>query len=151
MSSIAWNKGETGRSFRVWKDLSFAKVIAQVQFVGEDIQILLWGGEKPHIGCTVLSVPRPSMEEKERGSCTSSVINVTGHKDEALCRAISEEVCRQTLRTVVCTGGFHLDGITGEQICRVQEAAEELKTQILEKIHNTDRKKEKKGMPCTNH
>ncbi|MBQ1399786.1 MAG: hypothetical protein IIY83_04635, partial [Lachnospiraceae bacterium] len=58
---------------------------------------------------------------------TSSVINVTGHKDEAVCRYLAEEVCRATGRTVVCTGGFHVDGITPEQIAEVTEAVKALR------------------------
>ena len=47
---------------------------------------------------------------------TSSVINLTGHKDEFLCRRLAENRCRETGKVVVCTGGVHMDYITGEQI-----------------------------------
>ena len=49
-------------------------------------------------------------------SVTSSVINLTGHKDEFLCRRLAENRCRETGKVVVCTGGVHMDHITGEQI-----------------------------------
>ena len=29
--------------------------------IGEDILLYIQGGDKPHIGCTVMAVPRPSL------------------------------------------------------------------------------------------
>ena len=74
--------------------LSFAKLKVQVNRLGQDYNIVLQGGDKPHIGCTVLSVPRPSLTGDGSISATSSTLNVTGHKDDILCRYLAEEVCR---------------------------------------------------------
>ena len=84
--------------------------------IGEDLVLTLSGGEKPHIGCVVQAVPRPSLSGDGTISVTSSVINLTGHKDEFLCRRLAENRCRETGKVVVCTGGVHMDHITGEQI-----------------------------------
>ena len=56
-----------------------------VMKLGEDFQICLAGGEKPHIGCVVQAVPRESLTGDGSWSATSSVWNRTGHKDEVLC------------------------------------------------------------------
>lgn len=141
------NEGEES-FFRIQKSLSCGVLTAQVQSVGEDFQILLWGGESPHIGCTVLSIPRPSLRAGGGGSCTSSVLNVTSHKDEALCRPVAEAAAARFQRTVVCAGGFHAEGMTAEQLREVEEAVEKLKDEILEKIKNIE---EKRRMLCTNH
>lgn len=60
--------------------------------IGEDILLYVKGGEKPHIGCTVIAVPRPSLSGNGQTSATSSVLNLTGHKDESLCRTLAEMV-----------------------------------------------------------
>ena len=44
--------------------------------IGEDLLAFVAGGQKPHIGCTVIAVPRESLNGKGV-SATSSVINVT--------------------------------------------------------------------------
>ncbi len=93
--------------------------------VGSDIHLLLTGGTGPHIGCTVLSIPRPSLSGSGAVSVTSSVLNVTGHKDEAICRLLAEEVCRAKNCTVVCTGGFHADDLNAEQIDEVTRTVSE--------------------------
>ena len=60
------------------------------------------------------------------GSSTASVINVTGHKDEILCRWMAEQVAARENAVTVCCGGFHMDHITKEQIREVKEAVEEI-------------------------
>ena len=115
---------QEGAASRYDIPLSFGEAHLIVNRIGEDLNLLFAGGERPHIGCTVLALPRPSLTGDGSTSATASVINVTGHKDEAVCRYLAEEVCRKTGRTVVCTGGFHMDGITPEQIREVTGAVE---------------------------
>ena len=102
--------------------LSFAEASLTVTPVGEDIHILFSGGDRPHIGCTVMAVPRESLTGDGSISVTSSVMNLTGHKDEAVCRELAEAWCRKTGSVTVCTGGFHVDNITAEQIGELMEA-----------------------------
>lgn len=89
--------------------------------IGEDIVLTLGGGDKPHIGCVVQAVPRPSLRNEGSISVTSSVLNLTGHKDEFLCRKLAEKRCRETGSVVVCTGGVHIEDITQEQIHKLLE------------------------------
>ena len=96
--------------------LSFAKLVISTQQIGEDILITIQGGERPHIGTAVLAVPRPSLTGNESTSATSSVLNVTGHKDEVICRMLAEKASKKYGVTVVCTGGFHVDDISPAQI-----------------------------------
>lgn len=94
--------------------------------IGEDILLYVKGGEKPHIGCTVMAVPRSSLSGNGQTSAASSVLNLTGHKDETLCRTLAEMVCCACGKTVVCTGGFHMDQITLQQIQEVEAAVQKL-------------------------
>lgn len=115
---------------RIERQLSFSKLFIQIDRLGADCLVTVQGGERPHIGCTVLAVPRASLKGDGEVSCTSSVLNVTGHKDEQICRYLAEEVCRKSRVTVVCTGGFHFDDISEEQISEVLLALPE----IVEKL-----------------
>ena len=107
--------------------LSFADLNIEQKKIGDDILITVSGGEKPHIGCCVLAVPRPSLTGDGTVSATSSILNVTGHKDEFICRKLAEKAAAEYGCTVVCTGGFHMDHITPEQIKEVLEALENSK------------------------
>lgn len=95
-------------------------------WIGKDILICLEGGSTPHIGCVVQAVPRLSLTGDGSNSATASILNLTGHKDEFLCRKLAEVVCSKTGQVIVCTGGFHLDGISGEQIQEVVQAVDEI-------------------------
>lgn len=102
--------------------------------IGEDILICLEGGNAPHIGCVVQAVPRSSLTGDGSTSATASVLNLTGHKDEFLCRKLAERVCSETGAVTVCTGGFHLDGITKEQIESVVQTVDEICAEIVGEI-----------------
>lgn len=115
--SLKWNGGST-MSDRWLNQSKIIQITIEIceKAIGEDLVLTLSGGEKPHIGCVVQAVPRPSLSGDGTISVTSSVINLTGHKDEFLCRRLAENRCRETGKVVVCTGGVHMDHITGEQI-----------------------------------
>ncbi|MFR3321812.1 MAG: hypothetical protein ACLTSZ_12630 [Lachnospiraceae bacterium] len=72
--------------------------------------------------------PRPSLTGDGSRRATASVINVTGHKDEALCRYLAEKVAAAADAVTVCTGGFHIDAMTPEQIQEVQAAVKHMGT-----------------------
>ena len=109
--------------------LSFATLKIQVKRLGEDYFIIMQGGDKPHIGCTVLSIPRPSLSGDGSISVTSSTLNVTGHKDDIICRYVAEEVCRKKNAVTVCSGGFHCANLNSEQI---QEIVDTVKTSCID-------------------
>jgi hypothetical protein len=106
----------------ITKKLSFAEINFEIKFVGEDIFILVKGGNKPHIGSAVLAIPRKSLNDENKISCTSSVLNVTGHKDEIICRNAAEFFCKKYNAVTICTGGFHVDNLTAAQIQEVIDA-----------------------------
>ena len=109
------------------EDVTVKKNIAGIEIeisektIGEDLLITISGGEKPHIGCVVLAISRPSLTNDGTVSVTSSVLNITGHKDELLCRKFAEKRCVETGKNVVCTGGVHVEHITKEQIKELLE------------------------------
>ena len=102
--------------------------------VGKDINAVFSGGDAPHIGCTVLSVPRASLADAENTSCTSSVINVTSHKDEFICRKCAGRISSALQCVCVCSGGFHCDGLSKEEIEKVLGLADELVEEALKDI-----------------
>ncbi|MDE5931801.1 MAG: hypothetical protein K2H40_04870 [Lachnospiraceae bacterium] len=102
--------------------LSFSRIVISKKFLGDDILITVKGGDKPHIGTVVLAVSRPSLTGDGSVSTTSSVLNVTGHKDEVICRILAEKASKKYGVTAACVGGFHIDDINAEQIEEVVSA-----------------------------
>lgn len=111
----------------------FTDICVEIRRLGSDYHILVSGGERPHIGCTVLALPRPSLDGSDKMSSTASVLNVMGHKDEEVCRYLAEKVSAGKKATVVCTGGIHMDGITKEQIAEIMETMQIIAGEIVDK------------------
>ena len=116
------------------KELSFSRIKVDIKQIGEDYCIELQGGDRPHIGSAVLAVPRPSLTGSGEISVTSSVLNITGHKDEQICRYLAEQTAKYKNAVVICTGGFHVDNITREQLQEVQVCIESIWKEIKEKL-----------------
>lgn len=98
--------------------------------IGEDLCVIISGGDKPHIGCVTASVPRLSLSDPNVTSATTSVINYTGHKDDEVARYVSHKLSSILGKNVVVTCGIHIDSITIEEIKKIDTLTEEL-TQIL--------------------
>lgn len=98
----------------------------EIARAGDDLSALLYGGERPHIGCAAVALPRPSLRDPAERSCTSSVFCLSGHKDEALCRPCAEALCLASGAVCVCQGGFHSDGMAPDEVEKVLAAAREL-------------------------
>lgn len=119
--------------WEIKKNLMFTDICVEIRRLGSDYHILVSGGERPHIGCTVLALPRPSLDGSDKMSSTASVLNVMGHKDEEVCRYLAEKVSAGKKATVVCTGGIHMDGITKEQIAEIMETMQIIAGEIVYK------------------
>lgn len=101
------------------------EIAVELRQCGSDLSATVTGGAA-HIGCVALATPRPSLSGDASVSCTSSALNVIGHKDEAIVRPVTEALCRASGRTVVGVGGVHVDGITPDQLAEVAAAVEPL-------------------------
>lgn len=123
-------KGEIAASagqgaFQVW---------ARAWETEDGLVLGLFGGEKTHVGTVVLSVPRPSLSDPAQVSCTSSVLNLVGHKEEDLLRPLAEEAARRLRRPVVAVAGIHVDGATKEQIGELCGLANQAWNDVLGRI-----------------
>ncbi len=117
-------------AMKIEMKLSFSVIKACVSRIGPDYVILLEGGESPHIGCTVMAVPRLSLTGDGSTGSTASVLNLTGHKDEEVCRYLAEQTAKKKKTVTVCTGGIHLDHITQEQIQEIMDAVRQIADRI---------------------
>lgn len=86
-----------------------------VNTMGDDFCVLLYGGDLPHIGSTALSVPRPSLTGQGI-SATTSILNCIGHKDDVLAKLFAEKIAAKTNHVTVCVCGIHVAGLSSEHI-----------------------------------
>ena len=106
-------------------------VRAELLRVGQDVCVVLSGGDRPHIGCATLSVARPSLAESSKGSATTSIFNVTGHKDGEAAQYMSQRVSTALQKTVVVCGGIHVEAIRPGEIQAVMAMIDQLTGTII--------------------
>ncbi|MBP1927029.1 hypothetical protein J2Z76_002901 [Sedimentibacter acidaminivorans] len=102
--------------------------------IGEDLCVIISGGESPHIGCVTISVPRPSLSDTSVVSATTSVLNLVGHKDDEVARVVSNDLSSKLNKTVVVTCGIHLDYITQEEINITIELIKEFTNKLIDSL-----------------
>lgn len=111
------------------------KIDVKAFLVGEDLCVIISGGDSPHIGCVTLSVPRPSLSDLDRNSATTSILNLLGHKDDEAAKYVSHTLSSRLNKNVVVTCGIHIDNITKEEIQIVISLLKELTDILIEKYN----------------
>ena len=102
--------------------------------MGRDLALTLDGGDQPHIGAVAVSQARPSHQDGERTSATTSVIALAGHKEDDLARTIAARLAA-ALDAVVCVAcGIHLDQARGSELQDILDLAEELTGEALSRL-----------------
>ena len=120
--------------FTIKTDTGAYDLTASVRWIGPDLLVAIWGGEKPHIGAVAMAQPRPSLKDPEVTSSTASVFSYVGHKEDELAKATAEILAATLETNVIVTAGIHWDNLPENGIQRVIKNSEILVEIILEKI-----------------
>ena len=104
-------------------------VEAAAAWVGGDLLVWMWGGDRPHIGAVAAAHPRPSLADPARRSATASALVFSGHREDAIAKNAAERLASVLGANAVVTAGLHWDSISPEGIERARmnsEAATEM-------------------------
>ena len=96
---------------RAWTRSPAYNVRAEASWMGDDLLIALWGGDRPHIGAVAAAQPRPSLADPAVRSATASVLVFPGHKEDVVAKAAAETLAAALDRTVVVAAGLHWDDL----------------------------------------
>lgn len=110
------------------------RVTGEVNIVGRDILVTVYGGTKPHIGAVALSIPRKSLKDKRKTSSSTSILTVTGHKDDVLAKIIAEKVTSVTGRKTAVAAGIHIEKATESEIKKIIAEAKKCADKIAEML-----------------
>lgn len=109
------------------------EISAHTMLVGDDILILLTGG-RAHIGAVAIAQPRPSIEDAQRISATSSVFTHIGHKEDVVAKAMSEDISKGLNRKVTVAAGIHWDGLKKKDIELIMEVCGTITKRIIAEV-----------------
>lgn len=100
------------------------------------VTLTLVGGERPHVGAVAVGIPRPSLARPGRRSATTSVVAVTGHKDDELARPLAHELARRLGQTAVVVAGVHIERGRARDFQRIFRNAERALDAILVEVQS---------------
>ena len=111
---------------------------ASVTKVGQDAVVVIFGGERPHIGAVALADPRQSLRDPEKTSATASVLCLTGHKEDVVVKSVSERLATVANRPVVVTAGMHWDNLRESDLDQIMKNVEILIRMIESYLRTSD-------------
>ena len=119
--------------FTIQTETGAYDLTASARWIGPDLLVAIWGGEKPHIGAVAVAQPRPSLKDPEVTSATASVICNIGHKEDELVKAASEILASVLKTQIVVAAGIHWDNLDDEGIQTIIKNSRILVEMILDK------------------
>ncbi len=122
--------------FKISTNEDSYNLIASVKFIGDDLLVSIYGGDRPHIGAVSMAYPRPGNDNSDLISSTASVFCFSGHKEDDIAKSTSQLLARTINSNVVVTAGMHWDDIDKDGIKKVIENSQILVNMIIEKIKN---------------
>jgi hypothetical protein len=104
--------------------------------MGEDICLLLSGGDAEHIGAVAVAQPRPSLADPARTSATASVIALPGHNEDLLARELALKVAGSLNVNVCVVCGIHVAQATPAVLEELLAASRSLVDGFLARAQN---------------
>ncbi len=93
--------------------------------MGDDLVLMLKGGEKHHVGAVAMAIPY-------KDTASTSIISAYGHKDGELAKPLAEKVAKNLKKTVVLVAGLHIDDASKEDIQKLVENSNKAIDDFLE-------------------
>ncbi|WP_031515783.1 hypothetical protein [Desulfofalx alkaliphila] len=109
------------------------RVSLMATLTDDGVAVQIFGGEKPHVGAVVMTLPRPSLAQKDVVSCNSFVLPRINHKEDDLARLMAEKIAKQWNEAVVVVAGLHIDKATAEDINKLVANTEKAVEQLIRK------------------
>ena len=111
-----------------------SKLTARAVFAGDDLWVLVSGGEKPHIGSVSVGIPRKSLTGDGGNSSTVSTFNVTGHKDDVVGNLFAACLASEFCCTVSVSCGIHYHALSHEALGRIMDEVEFLLAELVDSL-----------------
>lgn len=92
--------------------------------MGNDLCVIITGGNRPHLGAVAVSQVRPSLDDPSQVSASTSVITLLGHKEDAIVQKAGQKLAAALNKNVVVCCGIHVDKITQDELQFIDEAVE---------------------------
>jgi hypothetical protein len=104
------------------------KITLKAVMIGCDVQVLCYGGDKPHISAVSLAVPYES--DGKNGASVSTLTALT-HREDLISRQLAESLCKHLKTSVAVSCEIHFEQITKELIVKIQNEVLEMSKDLI--------------------
>lgn len=101
---------------------------------GAGVVLTLTGGDRPHVGAVALGIPRPSQRDPARTSASSSVLTITGHRDDELAKPLADLAASRLGQVAVVVVGVHVEGAGAGDIALLAENTRQAAALLLDRL-----------------
>ncbi|SKC62891.1 prenylated flavin chaperone LpdD [Maledivibacter halophilus] len=107
-------------------------------FMGNDLNVMIFGGDIPHVGAVAVGVPKKSHSDIKKISSTVSVITLFGHKEDEIVKPAADLLVKTLNRNVVVTCGIHIDNISKDLINKIEIKVNKMVLELIDAIRNME-------------
>lgn len=120
-------------SININEEVLGEKIYLVSQFMGDDLSVLVYGGEKSHIGSISIAEPRESLTGEGK-SATVSTFVFSGHKDDIIGNYFAKKLSKELETRVVVNCGIHYNNLSLDDIKNVDKSCKEILKNLLEEL-----------------
>ncbi len=108
---------------------------ATARFIGDDLLVVIYGGDKPHIGAVAVAHSHPSLKDPNKPTVTASLISIPGHKEDEIALSTAKQLASAFRTTVTVTAGMHWDEIDPTGIWKVNRNSKTIIDSLIKEIN----------------
>lgn len=118
-------------------DYNAISVTLEASWLGKDLNISIFGGDKGHIGAVAVAQARPSLADPDLTSASTSVITLVGHKEDRIACKVAEQIAIEINGVVSVACGIHVNQATAEQISAICRVVDQLVEKLIIHIRSS--------------
>jgi len=106
------------------------EITLSCRFIGNDLHLFCYGGDKAHIGAASLAIPY----RNKSGMLSASVSTLTApeHRDDAISRALAERFAKALGCVTIVVCGIHYENASPALIQLIQETVSDMAGELQE-------------------
>lgn len=109
-------------------DLGF-EICLKAVAIGKDVNLMIYGGDSPHIGSAAFGVPY--LNSKNKVDCSVSNVSVPRHKEYEITIKLAEKIAKRLNTNALVSCGIHVENIDKKTIEKIVELVDDLVEQMI--------------------
>jgi gallate decarboxylase subunit D len=116
------------------KQECLGKIISvTLHFIGSDLNVMIAGGDKEHIGSVSIALPRESISGEGKSATVSTYV-YSGHKDDVIGNEFAKVLSAKLQCKVVVCCGIHYDNIDKDRLEIIVNTCNELLINVQRRL-----------------